>query len=128
MARQWAMPEPARAGAALADGARSRTPVSNRAGHPYERQLGAITHPRSTTPHRTAGDRTPDWNRTSDPQARNLVLSPLSYEGNVERGVTGGGRARYLPVHRRALSPLSYSHRGLFAPAGTGRFELPSPP
>lgn len=27
--------------------------------------------------------RTPDWNRTSDLQVRNLALSPLSYEGMV---------------------------------------------
>lgn len=88
--------------------------MSNRADHPYERRLGANTRPRYCSTVDSVDRRTLDWNRTSDPQARNLALSPLSYEGRYAAvgsgGVTDGCRARCLPVHRRALSPLSYSH------------------
>ena len=40
-------------------------------------------------------------------------------------GVTGGGRARYLPVHGRALWPVSYSHHRRAYPR---RASNPRPP
>jgi hypothetical protein len=65
--------------------------------------------------------RAPGWNRTSDPQVRNLVLYPLSYEGMV--GVPGlvprparadvrtrtWDRTRGLRCMKAALLPLSYA-------------------
>ncbi len=47
--------------------------------------------------------RAPGWDRTSDPQVRNLVLCPLSYEGKV--GAEGFEPPRRL-LSRRIYSPV----------------------